>query len=172
MVYTSLQSVVFFRKFTNFCKLLVYVKFKIINTNHNNTQTLQASHKGITAQSYKTYVRPIFWVHTNINQLEAEQRQAAWFGKGDYKTSSSTTAMMADLSWQHYSITASMPSLWLSARITHNFIAIPAAQYFYLLTIGGHGYGHRFYVPFCDYMKFSFVPSAIRLWNQLLNHSS
>jgi len=52
----------------------------------------------------------------------------------------------------------------------HNIIAIPAAQYFYLLTIGGHGYGHRFYVPFSNTMKFSFVLSAIRLWNQLSNH--
>jgi len=30
------------------------------------------------------------------------------FGKGDYKTTSSTTAMMADLSWQHYSFNAKL----------------------------------------------------------------
>jgi hypothetical protein len=48
-------------------------------------------------------------------------------------------------------------------RITHNLIAVPAAQYFHLLTLGDHDYELRFHVPFSrtDTMKFSFVPSVI-----------
>jgi hypothetical protein len=135
----------------------------------------------IKAQAYKTLVRPILeyagtvWdphTATNINQLEAVQRRAARFVKGDYKTTSSTTAMMTDLGWPTLQHRRSNAKLVMVYRITHNLIAIPAAQYFHPLTLGGHGYGHRFHVPFCrtDTMKFSFVPSAIRLWNQLPEH--
>jgi len=137
----------------------------------------------INAQSYKTFVRPILeyagtvWdphTATNINQLEAVQRRAARFVKEDYRTTSSTTAMMADLCWPTLQHRRSNAKLVMVYRITHNLIhvAIPAAQYFHPLTLGGHGYGYRFHVPFCriDTKKFSFVPSAIRLWNQLPEH--
>jgi hypothetical protein len=57
-------------------------------------------------------------------------------------------------------------------RITYNLIAIPAAQYFHPLTLGGYGYGHRFHAPFyrTDTMKLSSIPSAICLWYQLSEH--
>ena len=80
--------------------------------------------------------------------------------------------MMADLGWPTLQHRRSNAKLVMVYRITHNLIAIPAAQYFHPLTLGGHGYGHRFHVPFCrtDTMKFSFAPSAISLWNQLPEH--
>ena len=54
-------------------------------------------------------------------------------------------------------------------RITHDLIDIPASQFFHPLLRGGHDYGHRFQIPYCrtDVFKYSFFPSAIRLWNQL-----
>ena len=75
-------------------------------------------------------------------------------------------------SWPTLQHRRSNAKLVMVYRITHNLIAIPAAQYFHPLTLGGHGYGYRFHVPFCriDTKKFSFVPSAIRLWNQLPEH--
>jgi len=137
--------------------------------------------KDIKAQSYKTLVRPTLkyagtvWdphTATNINQLEAVQRRAARFVKGDYSTTSSTTAMTADLGWPTLQHRRSNAKLMMVYTITHNLIAIPAAQYIHPLALGGHGYGYRFYVPFCriDTKKFSFVPSAIRLWKQLPEH--
>jgi hypothetical protein len=77
--------------------------------------------------------------------------------------------MMADLGWPRQQYRRSNAKLVMVYRITHNLIAIPAAQYFHHLTLGGHDYGHRFHVLVCRTvtMKFSFVPSAIRLWNQL-----
>jgi len=93
--------------------------------------------------------------------------------KWEYRTTSSTTAMMADLGWPTLQHRRSNAKLVMVYRITHNLIAIPAAQYFHPLTLGGHGYGYRFHVPFSrtDTIKlFSFIPSAIRLWNQLPEH--
>jgi len=54
-------------------------------------------------------------------------------------------------------------------RITHDLIDIPPVTFFHHLTLGGHGYGHRFLIPFCrtDVLKYSFFSSSIKLWNQL-----
>jgi hypothetical protein len=91
----------------------------------------------IKARAYKTLVKPILeyagtvWdphTATNINQLEAVQMRAARFVKGNYKTTSSTTAMMADLGWPTLQHRRSNAKLVMVYRITHSLIAIPAAQ--------------------------------------------
>ena len=135
----------------------------------------------IKAQSYQTLVRPILeysstvWdPHTgyNIKQLESVQRRAARFVKGDYKTTSSTSKMLTDLGWPTLQQRRANAKLIMVYRITHDLIDIPAAHFFHHLTLGGHGYEHRFHVPFCqtDSMKHSFFPSATRLWNQQHQH--
>ena len=72
-------------------------------------RNLSSCPQTITAQCYQTLVRPILeyastsWdphTKTNITQLEAVQRRAARFATGDYKTTSSTSQMIADLGWQ------------------------------------------------------------------------
>jgi hypothetical protein len=65
--------------------------------------------------------------------------------KGDYKTTSSTTAMMAELGWPKLQHRCYDDKLVMIYRIRNNFIAISTAQYFHPLTLGGHDYGHRFH---------------------------
>ena len=109
---------------------------------------------------------------SNITQLEAVQRRAARFVKGNYRTTSSTSKMISELGWPTLQQRRSNAKLVMVYRITHDLIDIPMAQFFHHLTLGGHGYGHRYHVPYCrtDVQKHSFFPSAIRLWNQLPVH--
>ena len=130
---------------------------------------------------FKSLVRPILeyassawdpYTQTEISQLEAVQRRAARFVKGDYRQTSSTSQMLKDLGWPTLQQRRSDTKLLMVYRITQDLIDIPSDQFFHPLIRGGHGYGHRFQVPFCrtDVFKFSFFPSAIRLWNQLPNN--
>ncbi|MCW4309772.1 MAG: hypothetical protein N0E61_16330 [Candidatus Thiodiazotropha endolucinida] len=144
-------------------------------------RNLSSCPQDIKVQSYQTLVRPILeyastvwdpYTMTNITQLEAVQRRAARFVKGDYKTTSSASQMITELGWPTLQQRRSSAKVVMVYRITHDLIDIPSARFFHHLTLGGHGYGHRFHVPFCrtDAMKYSFFPSAIRLWNQLPEH--
>jgi hypothetical protein len=79
--------------------------------------------------------------------------------KGDYKTTNTTASPLqcqASDGLQDHAQPHSHPSCTVLPRTP--------------LTLGGHGYGLRFHVPFfrTDTMKFSFEPSAIRLWNHQL----
>ena len=71
-------------------------------------------------QSYKSLVRPVLehgstaWDHhtqTNISKLEAVQRRAGRFVKGDYRTTSSVSEMISDLGWETPRNDALKPSL-------------------------------------------------------------
>ena len=141
-------------------------------------RNLTSCQQDIKAQSYKSLVRPILeyastvWdphTATDINQLEAVQRRAARFVKGDYKTTSSASQMINQLNWSTLQHRRSNAKLVMVYRIAHALIDIPTSKYFHRLTLGGHGYGHRFHLPYCrtDVLKHAFFPSAIRLWNQL-----
>lgn len=61
------------------------------------------------AQCYQSLVRPVLeyaakawdpYTQTNINKLEAVQRHAATFVRGDYRTTSIVSEMIADLGWE------------------------------------------------------------------------
>ncbi|KAH3869513.1 hypothetical protein DPMN_032682 [Dreissena polymorpha] len=72
--------------------------------------------------------------------------------------------MISQLGWstlQHRRENSKM----IMVRITNYLIDIPPVSFFHHLTLGGHGYGHRFLIPFCrtDVLKYSFFPSAIKL---------
>jgi len=101
----------------------------------------------IKAQTYKTLARHILeyagtvcdpHTATNINQLEVVQKRAARFVKVDYRTTSSTTATPPQ---QRQAI----DGLQDHAQ-THSH---PNSRVLPPLTLGGHGYGHRFNVPLC-----------------------
>ena len=126
----------------------------------------------IKAQSYKTLVRPILeyaspvwdpYTETNITQIEAVQRRAARFVKGDYRPTSSTSNMISQLGWSTLQYRRENSKMIMVYRITHDLIDIPPVTFFHHLTLGGHGYGRRFLIPFCrtDVLKYSFLPSAI-----------
>lgn len=140
-------------------------------------RNLTSCPQDIKAQCYQTLVRPILeyagtaWdphTKTNINQLEAVQRRAARFVKGDYHTTSSTSQMVANLGWQPLAERRSNAKLVMVYRITHFLIDIQPETFFHPTTTSTRGNCSRFLLPFCrtDVYKYSFFPSAIRLWNQ------
>ena len=130
------------------------------------------------AQAYQSLVRPSLeyassaWdPHTQgcVQQLEAVQRRAARFVKGDYRTTSSTSKMIQDLGWQPLQNRRQQAKVTLMYRIVHNLVDIPGEQYLHTATSATRGHGLKFIVPNCrtDLFRHSFFPSAIRLWNQL-----
>ena len=132
----------------------------------------------IKAQSYKTLVRPILeyassawdpYTQTNITQLEAVQRRAARFVKGDYRTTSSTSQMLTELGWNTLQQRRTNSKLVMVYRITHGLIDIPGELLFHPANLNTRGHTLRYMVPFCrtDVYRYSFFPSGIRLWNQL-----
>ncbi len=134
--------------------------------------------KTIKHQCYTSLVRPIVeyasavWdPHTskNITQLEAVQRRAARFVVGDYRTTSSTSQMIADLGWQPLEQRRSDARLSMMFRITRGLIDICADPYLRPVTTATRGQSSRFLLPFCrtDAYRHSFFPAGIRLWNSL-----
>ena len=141
-------------------------------------RNLASCPKDIKAQSYKSLVRPILeyastsWdphTSTNINRLEAVQRRAARFVEGDYKTTSSTSQMIANLGWQPLQQRRTDARLVLMYRITYMLIDIPASMFLHPSTLSTRGHTVRYMLPFCrtDIYRHSFFPAGIRLWNQL-----
>ncbi|MCG8078976.1 MAG: hypothetical protein JAY75_22405, partial [Candidatus Thiodiazotropha taylori] len=135
--------------------------------------------KDVKAQCYKTLVHPILeyaspvwdpYTASNITQLEAVQRRAARFVMGDYRTTSSTSQMIATLGWPTLQQRRTDARLVLMYRIIHNLIDIPASLYLHPANVSLQRRRNVcFLVPFCrtDMYRHSFFPVAIRLWNQL-----
>ena len=134
----------------------------------------------IKAQSYQTLVRPILeyastvWdphTTTNINLIEAVQRRAARFVKGDYKTTSSTSKMIRELDWHTLQDRHFNAKLVMVYRIVNHLIDIPSS-FFHPTNLSTRGHNLRFLNPFCriDVYQHSFFPSSIRLWNSLPEH--
>ena len=141
-------------------------------------RNLSSCPQDVTTQCYTTLVRPILeyaasaWdPHTKdcVKQLEAIQRRAARFIKGDYRTTSSTSQMIQDLGWQSLQQRRSDIKLAMVYRITHGLVDIPASAYFHPVTSSTRGHSLRYFQQYCRtkvYLHSSF-PSGIRLWNQL-----
>jgi len=121
-------------------------------------------------------VRPIFeyastvWdphTQTNISQMEAVQWRAAWFVKGDYRTTSSTSQKLKDLGWQTLQERRTHLKLVMVYRIVHGLADIPCTAY-HPSAINTRGHSLKFVVPFCrlDIYRHTFFPSGIRLWKR------
>lgn len=132
----------------------------------------------IKAQCYETLVRPTLeyastvwdpYTQRNIKAVEAVQRRAARFVVGDYRNTSSPSQMIEDLGWQSLQNRRSNAKLVMVYRITYGLVDIPAASFFHPTSLNTRGHSLRYLVPYCrtDIYSHSFIPSGIRLWNQL-----
>ena len=141
-------------------------------------RNLSSCPQATKAQAYQSLVRPTLeyasaawdpYTQSNIQQLEAVQRRAARFVKGDYRTTSSTSQMIQDLGWQPLQQRRQQAKVTLMYRIVYGLVDIPAQQYLHPATSATRGHGLRYIVPYTrtDILRHSFFPSAIRLWNQL-----
>ena len=136
----------------------------------------------IKAQCYTSLVRPVIeyaaaawdpYTAKNIQPLEAVQRRASRFVTGDYKTTSSTSQVIANLGWSSFQQRRTEARLEMMYRITHALVDIPVAQYLHQATVMHiRGHSQRYMLPFCrtDVYRHSFFPARIRLWNQLPEH--
>ena len=107
----------------------------------------------------------------NIKHFEAVQRRAARFATGDYKTTSNTSQMIANLGWSTLQQRRTEARLVMVYHITHDLVDIPVAQYT-VTVMHIRGPSKRYMLPFCrtDVYRHSFFPARIRLWNQLPEH--
>ena len=127
---------------------------------------------------YKTFVRPqveyaaTVWdphAQNNIQKIEAAQRRAARFVTNNNNTTSSVTAMMEQLQWESLQQRRMRAKVVMTYRILHSLVAIPSSPYCHHLGAATRGHSYRYRVPYSrtTIHKESFIPSAIRLWNQL-----
>ena len=151
---------------------------KKVNTSLNFLKrNLHSCPTSVKEKCFKSLTRPIMeyascvWdPHTrrNKDKLEMVQRRAARFVKGDYSTTSSVTAMLADLRRNTLQQRRMQCKTVMLYRIVHQLIAIPTTPF---LIPGRSFRGHDmiFMIPQSSVNAHlhSFFPSAIRLWNQL-----
>ena len=151
---------------------------KANNTTAFLRRNLSSCPATIKDQCYKTFVRPqveyaaTVWdphAQNNIQKIEAVQRRAARFVTNNYNTTSSVTAMMEQLQWESLQQRRMRAKVVMTYRILHSLVAIPSSPYFHHLGAATRGHSYRYRVPYSrtTIHKESFIPSAIRLWNQL-----
>jgi len=129
----------------------------------------------IKSNCYKIMVRPIIeyassvwdlYTFTNTSKLESIQRRAARFCFDDFSNHSSVTKMLSKLNLPLLQARRSEAKLLTFYKIINGYLTVPIDDLNPKLPSLRSGY---FYQPMTliDSYKFSFFPSAIKLWNQL-----
>jgi hypothetical protein len=128
---------------------------------------------------YKSLVRPITeyastvwdpYTQTNISKLEQVQRRSARYVTGDFRRTSSVTAMLNNLSWETLQQRREHAKVTIMYRIIYHLIAIPIEPYLIKSNSSQvRGHNMRYLVPHSRILlhKASYFPSTIRLWNAL-----
>ena len=131
--------------------------------------------RNIKKQCYTTFIRPsleyastVWDPHTkcNIAKIEKVQRRAARYIMNDYKRTSSVTDMLNHLSLEPLQSRRNTAKLIVMYKIVHHLISIPPTLLIPTGTIT-RGHQQRFLIPFSrvSVYRYSFFPTAIRLWN-------
>ena len=133
----------------------------------------------IKAQCYSTLVRPSLeyastvWSPAkkgSISQIEAVQRREARFATGDFRRTSSVTAMMQHLNWTPLEVRRNNARVVMMFRIVYDLVDIPTAPYLQQTSLYcTRGHSIKFLVPHTrtSVYRNSYFPQAIRLWNSL-----
>ena len=151
---------------------------KANNTTAFLRRNLSMCPRTIKANCYKTLVRPqleyaaAVWdpsTQTNINKLEQVQRRAARFTTGDYRHTSSVTAMMKQLDWETLQARRQQSKAVMMYRVINNLVEVRAQGILVPAGVHTRGHGNRYQQPFTrvECYKASFFPSGIKLWNSL-----
>ena len=167
--------------FSNTLSWIAYIDTttkKANNTSAFLLRNLSTCPKKVKDTCYKTFVRPqveyaatVWDPHTteNIKKVEAVQRKVVRFVTGDYRYTSSVTAMAESLSWETLQHRRQQAKAIMMFCIVHAMVAIPAFPPLQLLGAATRGHQYKYRTPYCrtNTYKDSFLPSNIRLWNQL-----
>ena len=117
------------------------------------------------------YAATVWDPHTteNIKKVEAVQRRAARFVTGEYRYTSSITAMAESLSWETLQQRKQQGMAIIMFPIVHATLAIAAFPHLQLMGAATRGHQYKYRIPYCrtNTYKYSFFPSSIRLWNEL-----
>ena len=107
--------------------------------------------------------------HDRKQKVEAVQQRVARFVTGDYRYTSSVTAMTESLSWETRQHRRQQAKAIMMFRIVNAMVAIPAFPHLQLLGAATRGHQYKYRIPYCrtNTYKDSFFSSSIRLWNQL-----
>ena len=99
--------------------------------------------------------------------VENVQRQAAHFGMNDYQRSSSVGNMLESLEWKSLERRRAEAKLVMLYRINHKLVDVTLKSLAAALACT-RGSTYHFYQTFTHIVayKYSFFPSAIRLWNK------
>ena len=133
--------------------------------------------RAVKQSCYTSLVRPILeysstvwdpYTKQNIDKIEILQRRAARFVVGNYSYHASPTAMMKELGWQALAERRAKAKAVMMYKIQNNLIAIPQHLF---QNYSRHSRRSQavFILPFCrtDCYKFSFVPTSVKIWNEL-----
>jgi len=140
-------------------------------------RNLSSCPKDIKLQCYKSLVRPVLdyaaaaWDHhtqTCITQLEAVQRRAARFITGNYRTTSSTSQMIADLGLLSLELHRQHSKFMMMYRITYGLVDIPANHHLRQSTTSTRGHGLedmdgrviRYWIPYTAGQTYIATPSS------------
>ena len=140
-------------------------------------RNLRSCPRQIKEHCFKTSVQPIIeyastvWApHTtqSIDKIEMIQRRAARFVYNKYQRNTNVTSLLNSLGWPSLKTRRSYLKLILTYKILKNLITIPSDNFEPVKrTTRGHQYHFQHLQCTCDSYRYSFFPSAIRLWNSL-----
>ena len=100
---------------------------------------------------------------TNINKLEATQRAGATFCFNDFSRLSSVTAMLTSLDLPTLRSRRTRTKLIMMYKIINNLVSISKDYFISPDPPPRRGYHKQLFTG----IKFSFIPSVIKLWNSL-----
>lgn len=145
-------------------------------------RNLRHCHPRLKEKAYFSLVRPhleysstVWNPHhqTTINQIEAIQKRAARFVKNSYQRTESVTAMLQDLQWPSLQSRRDAAIKIMLYKISHGLIAINKEDYLSPMTTTKlRNYNPAKFQLLTthstkDIYRFSFMPTAVRLWNGL-----
>jgi len=137
----------------------------------------------IKEQIYKALVRPhteyastVWSPHENklTRQLETVQRRAARWTLNRHHNTSSVDGMLADLGWRSLAARRMDSRLLMMYKITHGFVQVPHTQYMqpppHTAVRRNQEYTYSQIPARTNYLKYSYFPSTIVVWNKLPEH--
>ena len=133
--------------------------------------------------AYTSLVRPILeysssawdpYTAKDKAKIENVQRSAARYVTNNFdRTPGTVTNILTQLNWNSLESRRQTGRLVLFYKIVHGFVDIPCAQYLTPYTRQSRNYHHLAYqipVATVDYLKFSYFPRTVCLWNTLPSH--
>jgi hypothetical protein len=145
-------------------------------------RNLHSCTEDIKDLAYRSLVRPMLeycaavwdpYTSEQIHQIEAVQRRAARFVKGDYGRRSSVTTMIKDLHWETLAHRRKISRLTVFHKAHEGHLSIPVQNLLHpvqRITRRLHSKSFIELQTSKDCYKFSFLPQTVIDWNNLPQH--